>query len=193
MRRLAVAVPAKSLFAPLVEVWIQCLHSRVVQQMLVTADTIAVHYLLTCFQNLYHLWFIAQGEDCSVPEPVFGLEEVLVEYVIVRHMAVIAVGYSFVRAVLPCGILWCHDMAVHAGLRLVAQVRVGLRNIECEKEYANPDSKQQGDRYPPCGGWSYFPKQISHNNRIKSTAIPKYEQNYQIEGFNPNFIELLKR
>jgi len=62
--------------------------------------------------------------------PVLGFEKVFVEYIVVRHMAVVAIGNPSMRPMGPGGILGSHNMAVHTGLRLIRQIRVRLADIK---------------------------------------------------------------
>jgi len=84
--------------------------------------TIFVHHFPALFLNEDHLGFPAQGEYRCMPKPVLRLEIVLVYKIIMRNMAIVAVGDLSVGAVHPGLVLGRHDMAVDAGLGFVAQI-----------------------------------------------------------------------
>jgi hypothetical protein len=69
--------------------------------------------------NKNNLGFVPEGENCRMPETILRFEVKLIDKVIVRHMAFVAVGYLPMGTMRPCGILWCHYMTVHTGGRFV--------------------------------------------------------------------------
>jgi hypothetical protein len=94
----------------------------IVQKVRMASDAVFLNYLLSGLFDEYDLRFPSEGKDGSMPHSVFGLEKVLVNHIVVWHVAIIAVGLLPVCTVAPGGILGCHDMAVHTGRRIIRQV-----------------------------------------------------------------------
>jgi hypothetical protein len=109
-------------------------------------------------------------------EPILSFEKILVDDVIVRDMAIVAVCNTLMRTMLPGCILGSHDMAIHACFGLITQIGIGFRNVKRESEKPYPDPKCQSDGNPPAWRRGYFSKYGTHRNRIRSTAMLKYRQ-----------------
>jgi len=62
---------------------------------------------------------ILQSEALGVPKPILGLGQVFADK-IMRRVAVIARRNGMMTGFLPAIVLVTHDMAVHAGFRVVA-------------------------------------------------------------------------
>lgn len=107
------------------------------------SDTVIFYNIQPGLFNKYHLWLGAQAEDGCMSQAVFCLEEILVKNIVMRDMAIVAISFSPVRAVAPCRILWRHDMAIHAGGRIIRQIRPGAGSPEGENghpgKYAQED------------------------------------------------------
>jgi len=99
--------------------------------------------------NPDHLRFHPQCEYRGMPHAVLGLKEVMIENIVVRNMAVIAVGVLPVRVVRPCGILGCHNVAVNTGFWIVRQVGVSPGNVKGEEEKAKKNAQGQDYRNSP--------------------------------------------
>ena len=84
-----------------------------------TPDTVFLDHMLTLLFDHDHLGFLPECEQGGMPEAVLGFEIVFIQDIVVGHMAVIAMRMLPVRAVVPGGILWRHDVAVHAGFGFV--------------------------------------------------------------------------
>jgi len=100
------------------------------QKLSMAPDAILMHNLLPGLFDEDHLRLFAQGEYCRMTKTILCLEEVFVYKVIMRHMAIVA-GYTLpVGAVVPCCVLRCHDMAVDASLRFIANIRGSIGDME---------------------------------------------------------------
>lgn len=114
--------PALSIEAEFMSIGVISHQFAVGKKFRVTSYAVFVNYLPTGLMNEDYLRFEPESKHCSMPEAVLRLEVILVKYVIVGHMAVVAVCLLAVRTMVPCGILRSHNMTVHAGLGLVAKV-----------------------------------------------------------------------
>src|SRR5262245_442479 len=81
-----------------------------------------------------------------MPRAVLGFGPVLANE-IVRHMAVVAYRHSMMRGFLPTVVLFAHDVAVHARLRIVGQIRQALGFYEREpaRAHENADEHREHD------------------------------------------------
>jgi len=92
VRCLLVAAPALPLFPVIVSLagevfnWILC------QEVLMAPDTVVLDHLLACFFDVDNLRFQPEGEHGSMPHPVFCLKVVFIQDIIMRYVAVIAMG-----------------------------------------------------------------------------------------------------
>ena len=86
------AIPTFTILPPMIKVSRVASKFRIVNKVLVTANAIIVHDLLSRFFNKNYLWLGSQSENRGVSHAIFRLEKVLVEYIIVWHMTVVAVG-----------------------------------------------------------------------------------------------------
>lgn len=82
------------------------------------------------FLDSYYLWFCAQCEYRGMPQTILSLEEVVIEYIVVRNMTVVTRSHLTVCAVLPRCILRRHKMAVDARLGIVGQIGMRAGYIE---------------------------------------------------------------
>jgi hypothetical protein len=98
-----------------------------------TSDAIIVHNTSAFFVNKNNLSFFSQSKNSGMPHSIFCLKIIFIEYVIVRNMTIVAIGNPAVGTVIPCCILRRHDVAVCAGLRIVGQIGISLRNVKYEK------------------------------------------------------------
>jgi hypothetical protein len=87
-----------------------------------TSYAVSVNHFFSGFLYKNYLWFLAKRENSCMTQTVFCLEKVLAENIVMRHMAIVTIGFFAVRAVIPGGILWSHDMTVYTSLRLVAKI-----------------------------------------------------------------------
>lgn len=85
---------------------------------------------------LDHLGVGIGQEYCDVAAPVLGLEEPLPPETIMRHVAIIARGTVGMGAVHPSCVVGGHDVAIHAGARVITQV--GMRPEHVAKSISNP-------------------------------------------------------
>jgi hypothetical protein len=81
----------------------------------VASIAIFLHHNKPRFPDKYDLRFIPEGENRCMPETIFRLEKIFIEDVIVRNMAIVAIGHPPVGTMAPGGELRRHDVAVHAG------------------------------------------------------------------------------
>lgn len=64
---------------------------------------------------------VLQGKTFRVPEAVLGFGEILADKV-VGQMAIDATGNCMVAGLLPAIVLFTHDMTVHAGFGITAEI-----------------------------------------------------------------------
>jgi len=102
---------------------------RIDQQVFMTPDAVGLDLPAPRFQDPDHLPFHPQREKRGMPQSVVGFEIILVDNIVMRHMAVVAMGFLPVRTVIPGGILGRHDVTVHAGFRFVGEVQMGFPEV----------------------------------------------------------------
>ena len=91
-------------------------------------------------------WFVEvlQGKALGMPEAVLGFGEILANEV-VGQMTIDATGNSMVTGLLPAIVLLAHDMAVHAGFGVAAEITQpfavidGVRTRPCANADQCPD------------------------------------------------------
>jgi hypothetical protein len=94
--------------------------------------------------NANRLVEVLQGKPLGVPEAVLCLGEILANKV-VGQMAIHATGYSMMTGLLPAIVLLAHDMAVHAGFGVAAEITQpfavidGVRTRPCANADQCPD------------------------------------------------------
>ena len=76
-----------------------------------------------------------------MPETVFRFKVIVVKLVVVRNMAIVAIGPFAMAAVTPCSVLRCHDVAVYTGFGFVAEVRVCFRKLKCISTQAGKNAQ----------------------------------------------------
>jgi len=107
------------------------------------SDAVVLNHPLPGLVDLNYLWFQSQRENCGMPHAVLCLKEVMTENIVMRNMAVVAMGILPMRVVRPCRVLGCHDVAVNAGFGIVRQVSVSPGNVKREEEKAEKNAKGQ--------------------------------------------------
>jgi hypothetical protein len=124
-----------------------------IKLLLVASFAIVLDHILPCFQDMNDLPFISQGKDGGVSQPIFRFKKILVEDVVMRHVTVVTIGHPAVRAVAPGGELRRHDVAVHAGGRVIRQVGPSPGSTEDEQASAYDHSQEDDYRQLPLWGW----------------------------------------
>lgn len=127
------------------------------------ADAVILHHTLTRFLYEYNLWFGTECKNGGMTHPILRLKEILVELIVVGHMAIVAMCLLTVGAVAPGGILRCHDMAVYTGFGFIRQVGSGTGNIKKINQYTRDETAGYGDRDDPSCRWFYEFKQFTHS------------------------------
>jgi hypothetical protein len=79
--------------------------------------------------NLNNLGFEPECEHSGMAQPIHCFEVIFIHCIVLRHMAIVAMGNLAVRTVAPGGILRRHNMTIYAGLRIIGQVRMCLRQV----------------------------------------------------------------
>jgi hypothetical protein len=97
----------------------KCKHVVIVYGIGMTANTVLLYNLLSCLQNKNNLGFAPQRKYCGVAQAIFGLEIIFVNNIIMRHMTIVAIGDFPMSAVVPCGKLGSHDMAIDTGFGFI--------------------------------------------------------------------------
>jgi len=148
-------VPAEPVLAEMMEIAGPGQQFVVGQKFLMAADAIFLDHLDTGVLDKDHLGFGPHGKDSGMPQPVFRLEEILSHKIIMGDMAFVAICHCPVRTVAPGGVLRRHDMAVHAGCRIIRQIGIcpgGPENKQ-SKTYQDPD--QDNYRELPSRWWQH--------------------------------------
>jgi hypothetical protein len=95
-------------------------HFVVGDKLVVATDTVLLYDFGAGLFNHDYLRLKPEGKHGGVAQTVFGLEEVLVEYVVLRHMAIVTRCPLAMRTVKPGGILRIHHVTVDAGGWIIA-------------------------------------------------------------------------
>ena len=83
------------------------------------ADAIIMHCLFPFFFYKDDLGLPAQCENSGMPESIFTLEIIFIEYIVLRNMTIVAMGCFAMRTVAPGSILGSHDMAICASRGMI--------------------------------------------------------------------------
>lgn len=113
-------------------------------QIMMTVDTVVLQNRGVARSDSNWLVKVLKGETLGMPEAVLRLGEVLAHQVVGR-VAIVARRHRVMAGVLPAGIVVAHDVAVHAGLRIVAEIGPSLREGEGVTTRANQDADQRGE------------------------------------------------
>ncbi len=92
--------------------------------------TILLNRVLACLLNKNDLRLVAKGKYGRMPRAILGFKIIVVQKIVVGHMAVVAIGPGMMRAVAPGGILRPHYVAVDTGLRPIGQIGWGIGNVK---------------------------------------------------------------
>ena len=153
MRHIAVTFPTGTVGAVDDVIYHESFHLGICDLSLMAADAIILDDLDRWLPGTDYLRFRSQGEDGGMIKSVFGLEEILVGDIVMRHMAVIAVGNLTMGAMCPSEVLRCHQVTVHTGLRIIRQIRGRIGKIQ--KKNSQPEDNRhykRGSR-PPFFWW----------------------------------------
>jgi len=86
------------------------------------SDAVILHYFFSRLFDENDLRFSSESKHSGMSQSILRLEIILVKHIVMRDMTVVAIGLFPVGTVIPGGVLRGHDMAVHAGGRIVGQV-----------------------------------------------------------------------
>ena len=132
----------------------------VIQQGSVAPEAIILDHLLSLLLDKNDLGFSSKGKNGGMPEAILGFKIVFIDRIVMRNMAIVAVGPLPVRTVIPGGILWCHDVAVHTGGRIIRQIGVCPGNIKYIDEKPGQDTGNDHYRNPPTWGRSELSRKL---------------------------------
>lgn len=104
----------------------------------------ALHDLMVEFRDLDGVGIFAAGEVEGMPESVVGLHCIFPDNV-VRSMTVVAGGGVVMARLDPSVILLSHDVAVHAGRRIICQVGIALCVDKSVSAYADEQTEGNGE------------------------------------------------
>jgi len=107
------------------------------------ADAILMNDIPSGFMNENNLRFQPESKHGCVAHSIFSLEKIFVENIVVRHVTVVTIGITPVRTVVPCGILWRHDVTIHTSFRIIGQIRIGFAHIKQEEKQPDKDPNYQ--------------------------------------------------
>jgi hypothetical protein len=108
-------------------------------------NAILMNHISSGFMNKNNLRFQTKGKHRSMTHSIFRLEKILVEHVVVWHVALVTIGVLPVRTVVPGGILRRHNVAVDTGFRIIRQIRIGFAHVK--KEEKKPDKDSHDEHY----------------------------------------------
>lgn len=108
----------------------------------VTMSARRLGHLQIAPRDLYRLVKIIERKVVRVPESVRRLCRVLADRV-VRRVTVVARRHTLVTRFLPTGVLLIHDVAVCAGDRVIAHVRIAL--CVHKREQSDADRRAECD------------------------------------------------
>ena len=94
-------------------------------RLLVTTDAVVLQRLRVMIANANRFVKVLEGEAFAMPDAVLRFGQIL-RNESVRGVAVVAGGDGMMAAMLPAIELLAHDMAIHAGVGIVAEVRKAL-------------------------------------------------------------------
>lgn len=118
---ISVAVPA-TLLRSIVDLG-ACEHAsldEVLVELCVTAYAVVINDTLAACHGTHHLWFTPSGKDGRMAQTVSPFRIVIVEDIIVWHVAVGTLSALAMRTVLPGRVVRLHDVALNAGLGIGA-------------------------------------------------------------------------
>jgi len=98
-----------------------------------------------------NLGFQAKGEHKGMAQTILRLEGIMAKKGDVRNMTIVAPGRAIMAAALPGGVLGGHDVAVHAGDRIVGQIRGRPREMKDQRTQTGHKRRQQQHRQTPGG------------------------------------------
>ena len=127
-----------------------------------TPQAIVLNHLFPFLLDKDHLGLPAQGKHGGMPESVFGFEVVLVNHIVVGYVAIVAGCFFPVRAMTPGGILWCHNMAIHTGRRIIGEIGIRSGNVKHIDHKSGKESGQDQDRDSPPPRRRQFFEESSH-------------------------------
>lgn len=98
-------------------------------ELIVATYTVGIYDSLCLGDGLHTLRFCAHCKDSRVSQAILCLKQIFGEDARMWYVAIDTRGTLGMRAVLPCGVVGTHDMAVDTYLWAVAQIAVGLGNV----------------------------------------------------------------
>ncbi len=137
------AVPAP--FIP----WLMNREPHALQHFLMTPPAIRFHHRYGSRAQLYHLRLLPQGKDLGMFHPVLRFKSVMMNKIILRHMAIIARGFFSVTGMLPSHILRHHHMAVDARFRRITHIGRGPGNMCHHQPQPGKHPQCRKTRNPP--------------------------------------------
>lgn len=122
MRNFPVAFPACSVRSVFKMVGCKAQHTGISYLAFVASDAIILNYFNRRAQRFNNFRFRPRGENGRMVQPILGFEEVFVKYIVMRHMAVVAMGHFPVGAMIPGNVLGSHDVAIDTSLRVIGKI-----------------------------------------------------------------------
>lgn len=116
----------------------------VVNERFVTTNAVLLEKARVALRYLNRLMEVLQGERSGVIPTVDGLGDILSEP-IVRRVTVVTDGHVMVSRLFPGGEDIVHHVTVHAGLRIVREVREALGVAEGEEPEPEQQPREDGD------------------------------------------------
>jgi hypothetical protein len=101
MRRFAVAIPAAHASPGFVILAGYFIHANHIYQVLMTSYAVLLNHINARLLDSDNLWLCPGSKYGSMSHAIHGLEIILSENVVLRHMAVVAGGNLAVTAVIP--------------------------------------------------------------------------------------------
>jgi hypothetical protein len=136
MTDLAMAVGATKL---LISILLTCQHLADAPRM--TAHTIVLNNPGTHRTDHNGLMKILKREGFGVSKPILALDQVFTDGM-VRKMTVVTGGMGMMARLLPAIIVFAHNMAIHASLRVIAQIGEPLPFIKGKRPCPEKDPEE---------------------------------------------------
>jgi hypothetical protein len=152
MGHFAVALPAGAIGSGGVMVIYKAHHPGIRYLILMAADAVALDHGYGRAQGFDHLRLGPKGEDGGMIQAILGFKKVFIEHIVLRYVAVVAMGYLAVGAVVPGNVLGGHQVAVHTGLGVVGKIGNGIAHLKHIGAQAGHNGHQKSCRRPPSSG-----------------------------------------
>lgn len=149
MRHFSMTFPASAVCPAIMMVFDKAFHLRIDDLGAMTADAIVLNDFYGRLSGFNDFRFCSERKYGGVIQPILGFKIILVEYIVVRHMTVVATGNFTVRTARPSNVLRRHHMAVHTGLGIVRKIGSSVAQLQYIQTQTKKSRHQDYDRGAP--------------------------------------------